>query len=42
MEGIKNLLVYVGLHGLGLMIGFLLIGILFTLKEHINKISLGY
>ena len=39
MEGIKNLLVYVGLHGLGLMIGFLLIGILFTLKEHINKIN---
>ena len=39
MEGIKNLLVYIGLHGLGLIIGFLLIGILFTLKEHINKIN---
>tara|TARA_B100001094_G_C17968625_1_gene689148 strand:+ start:43 stop:588 length:546 start_codon:yes stop_codon:yes gene_type:complete len=39
MEGIKNLLVYIGIHGLALIIGFLLIGILFTLKEHINKIN---
>tara|TARA_B100000780_G_C21005517_1_gene402461 strand:+ start:232 stop:777 length:546 start_codon:yes stop_codon:yes gene_type:complete len=39
MEGIKSLLIYIGVHGLGLIIGFAIVGILITLKEHVNKIN---
>jgi len=39
MEGIKSLLIYIGVHGLGLIIGFAIVGILVTLKEHVNKIN---
>jgi hypothetical protein len=39
MEGLKNLLIYIGIHGLGLAIGFAIAAALITLKEHINKIN---
>jgi len=39
MEGIKSLLIYIGVHGLGLIIGFAIVGILITLKEHVYKIN---
>ena len=34
-----DLLLYIGLHGLGLVISFAIVGILMTLKEHVNKIN---
>ena len=39
MESLKNLIIYIGIHGFLLLIGFVLAGILITLKEHINKIN---
>ena len=39
MEGIKSLLMYIGIHGLGLVIGFAIVAVLMTLKEHVNKIN---
>ena len=38
MEGIKNWLIYVGIHGVGLAIGFVLGAILLTLQANVNKI----
>jgi hypothetical protein len=39
MESIQNLLIYIGMHGLGLVIGFAIVAVLMTLKEHVNKIN---
>ena len=39
METIKNLLIYIGFHGVGLAIGFAIAAILITLKEHVNKVN---
>lgn len=39
METIKNLLIYIGIHGVGLAIGFAIAAILITLKEHVNKVN---
>lgn len=39
METLKNLLIYIGFHGVGLAIGFAIAAILITLKEHVNKVN---
>ena len=39
MESIQNLLIYIGIHGLGLVIGFAIVAVLMTLKEHVSKIN---
>lgn len=39
METLKNLLIYIGIHGVGLAIGFAIAAILITLKEHVNKVN---
>ena len=39
MEALKNLLIYIGIHGLGLAIGFAIALILITLKQYVNKIN---
>jgi len=39
METLKNLLIYIGIHGVGLAVGFAIAAILITLKEHVNKVN---